>query len=406
MDWFLSPSHQSLRATVRDFAEREIRPRIAELEHREGVAEDLSRLVIDQGWLGVTIPSRYGGTGAGHLAKTLIIEELSRVSGAMGAMMQGAHLGVAKVLHFGTEEQRRHWLPQFASGHVIPTIALTEWESGGHFTAMESTAVRDGDEYVLNGHKCFVGNSHLGDVHGVVVRTGPGSKGLSAFLIERDRPGFNPGALGTQAGMHGFSFGEILFEDCRVPVRNRIGEEGEGLNVAFSSSILYGRANLTAVALGVHQAIFEETVRFCQEREQYGRPLAKLQTIAAKVGEMTSRLATARLAAYHAVHLLDQGKACDMELINAKLINTELALTSARVAMEIFAARGVQREFHVERYLRDVLHTFPAAGTSDVQRLRLSEVAFGTNRTPWSERLSEIVRCNPPGALTGLDLAG
>jgi alkylation response protein AidB-like acyl-CoA dehydrogenase len=141
--------------------------------------------------------------GLGHLAKTLIIEELSRVSGAMGAMVQASQLGVAKVLHFGTETQKQYWLRRFATGECLPAIAVTEWESGGHVLGMSSTAVRHGKHYVLDGHKCFVGNSHIGDVHGIVVRTGPGSGGLSAFLVETDRPGFRPGAAGSQFGLHG-----------------------------------------------------------------------------------------------------------------------------------------------------------------------------------------------------------
>src|SRR5919197_488952 len=235
---------------VRDFAESKVAPRIAEMEESKAVHVELSRLIAQQGWLGVTVDARYGGMGLGHLAKTVIIEELSRVSGAMGAMVQASQLGVAKIVHFGSKRQNAHWLPRFACGELLPTIAVTEPESGGHVLGMSSTAVRDGGSYVLNGRKCFVGNSHVGDVHGVVVRTGPGSRGLTAFLVERDRPGFRLGTAGSQAGLHGFSYGDLIFGDCRVPVENRIGDEGEGLDVAYSSSTIYGRPNLTAVALG------------------------------------------------------------------------------------------------------------------------------------------------------------
>ena len=386
-DYFCDTVHLALREEVRRFAEDEIRPRVRSMEERREVDVAASRLIAARGWIGVTIPRRYGGMELGHLAKTLVIEELSRVSGAMGAMVQASQLGVAKVLHYGTERQRRYWLPRFASGEALPTIAVTEPGSGGHVLGMECSAVRDGDSYVLNGRKCFVGNSHIGDVHGVVARTGPGSRGLTAVLVERGRDGVRLGSQGTPAGLHGFSYGDLIFEDCRVPVENRIGAEGQGLDVAYSSSTLYGRPNLTAVALGIHQAIVDDTMRFCGARELYGEPLAKLPTVALKLGEMTSRLMTARLAAYHAVHVLDRGGACDAELMNAKLLNTELALTSARVALEIFAARGCQSEYDVERYLRDVIHTFPAAGTSDVQRLRLAEVALGEYRGDWSSRL-------------------
>ncbi len=255
---------------------------------------------------------------------------------------------------------------------------------------MTGTARREGDEYVLNGRKWFVGNSHIGDVHGVVFRTGKGSKGLSAFLVESDRPGFRAGELGSQGGLHGFSFGELVFEDCRIPAANRLAKEGQGLDVAYSSSTLYGRLNLGAVALGIHVAIVEDVVRYAEERVLYGKPLNQLNSVALKLGEMQSKLMTAKLAAYHASHLLDHGKPCDAELMNAKLVNTEYAMDSARTAMEILAARGTQEEFNIIRYLRDATHIYAPAGTSDVQRLRLGQVASGTYGKQWSAELSDL----------------
>ncbi|KWX03129.1 Butyryl-CoA dehydrogenase [Carbonactinospora thermoautotrophica] len=406
MDYFCGPDHLALREEVREFAEREVRPLVPVMEARQTVELELSRKIARQGWIGATIPRRYGGMGLGHLAKTIIIEELSRVSGAMGAMVQASQLGVAKVIHYGTERQKQQWLPLFASGEVMPTIAVTEPESGGHVLAMRSTAVRDGDSYILNGRKWFVGNSHIGDVHGVVVRTGEGSRGLTAFLVESDRPGFRLGSRGSQAGLYGFSYGELIFEDCRVPIENRIGEEGQGLDVAYSSSTLYGRPNLAAVALGIHQAILEDTVRFCEERVLYGKPLRDLPSVNLKVGEMNSRLLTARITLYHASHLLDSGAACDAELMNAKLVNCEYALTSARAALEIFAARGCQKEYNIERYLRDVIHAFPAAGTSDVQRLRLAQAAFGQYAGEWSARLRDLVRADVDAWCCDLGVVG
>ena len=395
MDDFLGIEHLALRDEVRRFAERAVRPRVRAMETARAVEYDLAREIAARGWIGVTIPRRFGGMGLGHLAKTIVIEELARVSGAMGAMAQASQLGVAKVVHFGSERQKAFWLPRFAAGELLPTIAVTEPESGGHVLGMRGTAVRDGDDYILNGRKCFVGNSHIGHVHGVVMRTGPGSRGLTAFLVEHDRPGFRLGSLGSPSGLHGFSYGEIVFEDCRVPAENRVGDEGQGLDVAYSSSTLYGRPNLTAVALGIHQAILDDSVAFCRERELYGEPLAKLPTVALKLGEMSSRLMTARLVAYHAVDLLDRGRPCDAELMNAKLVNTESALTSARTALEIFAGRGCQRDHHIERYLRDVTHTFPAAGTSDVQRLRLAQVALGDYPLDWSSRVDHDASSSP-----------
>lgn len=403
--YFTSRRHHQLREEVRSFAEREVLPRVPAMEESRSTAHGISRLIARQGWLGATIPEQYGGMGAGHLAKTLIIEELSRVSGAMGAMVQASQLGVAKIVHFGNEDQKKTWLPAVAAGLCLPTIAVTEHESGGHVLGMAASAVRDGEDYVLNGRKVYVGNSHVGDLHGVIVRTGPGSKGLTAFLVESDRPGFSLGEQQPAMGLHGFSFGELIFDNCRVPAANRLGAEGDGLSVAYSSSVLYGRANLTAVSLGIHQALVEETTRFCAERERYGKPLHALANVKIKLGQMQSRLMTARLAAYHAVHLLDQGVDCDAELMNAKVVNVESALDSARNAMEIHAAAGLFTNRPIERFLRDAHHIFAPAGTSDVQLLRLAEVALGTAKGSWSERLSELVRNQPPSPDQDLDWA-
>ncbi|MFG2939466.1 acyl-CoA dehydrogenase family protein [Streptomyces sp. NPDC048282] len=394
--YFTSEWHDGLRHRVREFAEREVRPRIAEMERSRAVAHELSALIARQGWIGVTIGTEYGGMGAGHLAKTIIIEELARVSGAMGAMVQASQLGVAKIIHFGDAQQKSTWLPRIAAGDCLPTIAVTEPESGGHVLGMGSTAVRDGDDYILNGRKVFVGNSHVGDLHGVVVRTGEGSRGLSAFLVEADRPGFSLGEHQPAMGLHGFSFGELIFDNCRVPAANLLGAEGKGLAVAYSSSILYGRPNLTAVSLGINQAVFEETTALCIERERYGAPLGELTNIKLRLGRMKSRLMTARLAAYHAVHLLDQGLSCDTELMNAKLLNVEAAIESARDGMEIHAASGLFTDRPVERYLRDAHHIYAPAGTSDIQLLRLGETALGTAKGQWSERLADLVRSVAP----------
>ncbi|GAB3225004.1 acyl-CoA dehydrogenase family protein [Glycomyces halotolerans] len=385
--YFTNDQHEALRKQVRDFAESEVRPLIPEMEATQSVHHRLSRMIARQGWLGVTVPREYGGMEMGHLAKTIIIEELSRVSGAMGAMVQASQLGVAKIIHFGNEVQKKTWLPAVASGRCLPTIAVTETASGGHVLGMQTTAVRDGSDYILNGHKVFVGNSHVGDLHGVVVRTGPGSKGLTAFLVESDRPGFALAPQQSTMGLHGFSFGELLFNDCRVPATNMLGVEGDGLSVAYSSSILYGRSNLTAVSLGIHQAILDETVRYASERTLYGKPISELDNIKQKIGQIASRLMTARITAYHAVHLLDQGLPCDVELMNAKLVNVESALDSAREAMEVHAAAGLSTDRPVERYLRDAYHIFAPAGTSDIQRLRLAEEALGRAKGQWSERI-------------------
>lgn len=390
--YFTTTRHERLREEVRHFAETKVEPRVVEMEDTRAVDVEMSRLIAQQGWLGVTVQPRYGGMGLGHLAKTIIIEELSRVSGAMGAMVQASQLGVAKIVHFGNEQQKRRWLPAVSDGRCLPTIAVTEPESGGHVLGMSTTAERVRGEYILNGRKVFVGNSHVGDLHGVVARTGSGSKGLSAFLVESSTPGFSLVRHQPAMGLHGFSFGELIFENCRVPAENLLGVEGDGLPVAYSSSILYGRPNLTAVSLGIHRALVERTVQFAVEHQRYGKPLSDLPTVRQKLGQMQSQLMTARLAAYHAAHLLDEGLPCDADLMSAKLLNVESSLDAARTAMEVHAAYGLDPGRHIERLFRDANHIYAPAGTSDVQRLRLAEVALGTYREQWSERLADQLR--------------
>lgn len=408
--YFATDSHDRIRHEVRAFAEAEVRALVPEMEENRGVAYELSRLIARQGWIGAAIDARYGGMGAGHVAKTILIEELSRVSGAMGAMVQASQLGVAKIIHFGNDAQKARWLPAVAAGDCLPTIAVTEKTSGSHVLGMATTARRDGDSYVLNGRKAFVGNSHVGDLHGVVARTGDpvtggrSGRSLSAFLVEADRPGFSLAPHRPAVGLPGFSFGELIFDDCRIPAANLLGTEGDGLDVAYSSSILVGRPNLTAVSLGIHEALVAETVRFANWQRRYGKPVAELPTVRDQIGRMQSQLMTARLAAYHAAHLLDQGTACDAELQNAKLINAEYALDSARLAIEIHGAHGLfPDDSPIARYQRDAFHILPPAGTSAVQRLRLAEHALGTVKgAPWSTRFTpepeeaELVRMPAP----------
>jgi alkylation response protein AidB-like acyl-CoA dehydrogenase len=397
---FETDDHQHLRKAVRAFALAEVAPRVAEMESSAAVDHVLPDLIAEQGWIGVTIPPEYGGMGAGHLAKTILIEELARISGAAAAITQASQLGVAKILHFGTEQQKRRWLPPIAAGACLPTIATTEEDSGAHVLGMRATAHRDGDHYILNGRKQYVGNSHVGHVHGVIARTGDTdtrpSKSLSAFLVRADLPGVRLIPHQPALGLHGFSFGDILFDDVRVPVGDRLGDEGDGLDVAYSSSVLYGRPNLTAVSLGIHQAIVDSTAKFATSRHRYGAPLADLPTIKHKLGLMQHRLLTARVAAYHAVHLLDHGEPCDGELMSAKYGNVEAAMDSARTAMEIHAAAGLRTDRDAQRYYRDAACINAPAGTGDIQLLRLAEAALGIEHGPqWSARFAHLTALNP-----------
>ncbi|MEU2607685.1 acyl-CoA dehydrogenase family protein [Streptomyces albus] len=386
----ITERHEQLKAEVRAFAESEVAPRIRRMEATGAVERDLAWEIARRGWIGITIDSAYGGMGAGHLAKVVLIEELARVCGAMGAAAQASQLPVAMIVNFGSEDQKQRWLPPISTGEVMPTIDVTEEVSGSQIGAIQGRARRRPGGWVLNAVKTHVGNSHLANLHCVVVRTadsGPGS--LSAFLVESERGGVSVRPHVPAMGLAGFSFGEVVFEDVWVPEENLLGAVGDGRDVADSASVLNGRANLGAVSLGVHRATVETTLAFAAERQRCGRPLSELGTVEQRLGQMVSNLMTAQTVLYLAADMLDRGVACDGQLMNAKLVNYELGTASAKMGMEVHAACGLFTDRPIERYFRDAHAIFAPAGTSDVQRLRLAQAALGTAQQPqWSQRFA------------------
>ncbi|MFD0441253.1 acyl-CoA dehydrogenase family protein [Streptomyces chartreusis] len=382
--------HDELRAQVRAFAEAEVLPRIPLWEQTRSVDDELIREAARRGWIGVTVdPAAYGGMGAGHLAKTIIIEELARACGAMGAAVQASLIPVAMIINYGSTEQKARWLPPICRGECLPTIAVTEQVSGSHIAGTQGQARRRRGGWLLNVEKTHVGNSHVADLHCVVVRTGPGRGDLSAFLVEDERDGVSVRPQVPAMGLNGFSFGTVVMEDVWVPEENLLGMVGEGEDAADSSSVLYGRANLAAVSLGVHRATLDETLRFADETERYGRPLNRLSTVEQRLGQMVANLETAGTLAYAAASMQDRGLACDGALMSAKLMNYELGVKSARLAMEVHAACGVFTDRPLERFFRDAQPIFAPAGTSDVQRLRLARLARGaTAGAQWSQRFA------------------
>lgn len=358
----LSEKHVSLRQKIRADLEELVLPVREAIEENESIPSEIIDRMGQMGLYGIAIPASYGGVEAGHLARFLAIEEASRIAGAVGGALQSAILGTGMFQFYGNEEQKRTWLPRFASGTDIATICVTEPHSGSHVLGMQTEARREGDEYVLNGIKCWIANSHISTVHGVVARTGEGSNGLSAFIVEADRPGVRPGKANDNAGLRGFNIGEVVFENCRIPVSNRLGDEGQGLEIAHSAITCYGKPNLTAVALGVHQALFEQTREYMNRRTLYGRPLADLESAKVKMANIYKNLSLSRQSAYWAMHLLDKVGHADEEIIMAKLIGTEYAFDSAKLAMDIFAARGTSRAMPDRTFPARRADGLPASG--------------------------------------------
>lgn len=379
----LSSLREQLEKSVQAFVEGEVLPRVAKMERTpDKVDDDLPRLIARQGWTSCTYGPGYGGLGVGHTGKTLVLELLSRASGAAGAIAQAPIIPAEAVLRLGNEDQRRQWLPAFASGDHLPAIDVTEPDAGADILAMESTGTRVGDRYLINGHKSHVGGAHPATVHLVVVRTGPDrTGGLSAFLVESDRKGLEVLPHSPMIGLRGFSCADVRFDNCWVPAANRIGAEGDGLLVAHVASIIAGRPNLAAVALGIHQGIWEAV-----DRQIIGhRRLRKVQVVQQRVGKIRGSLLISRAALYEAVRHLDHDVPCVEELIASKFGAVDAVEESAREAIKAVGADGLYvGDLPYERFLRDAHCLWFPAGTGDVQLYRLSQLVHET-RPPISE---------------------
>ncbi|MFJ9085892.1 acyl-CoA dehydrogenase family protein [Streptomyces sp. NPDC102384] len=394
--------HELLWHEADAFAAEHVAPRAVRMEAAPGrVERKVADLMAARGWFAVTVPAAFGGLGAGHVAKTVLVHRIACVSAAAAAILQATLIPVGALLHFATYEQKRRWLPPVADGSLLLSIAVTEPRAGGHIGGIETTAERAGNQWVINGSKTHIGNSHLAGAHLVVARTGePGvrtSQALTAFLVESDRHGLSIANHRPGLGLHGFSTGRIDLDRVRVPAENVIGEVGKGLSVAQSSSILYGRPNLAAVSLGIHEAAVGTTIAWLKTRDRYQGALSDLPVLRDRVGGMEARLRAARILAYQSVHLLDQGLSCDADLINAKYLGHQWAMASAQDAMELHGAHALDGDYVLQRLWRDIQHTYPPAGTGEIQRIRLADAAFDENRIQWSERLASETSWARPG---------
>ncbi|MET9103736.1 acyl-CoA dehydrogenase family protein [Streptomyces antibioticus] len=390
---YLTDGHLRLRDQAQEFGREEIGPRVSRME-AQGTHTDreLPRLMGERGWCGVIIGAEYGGMGLDHVSKSILIAEASYASGAAGGILQASHIPTTAILYLGSEEQKRLWLPQIARG-LWATIAVTEPDSGSHVLGMDGTARRRGGGWVINARKCFIGNSGIAGLHVVVVRTGkPGDpRSLSAFLVEADRAGIEV-SQPDLIGMHGFTCGIVSLADVRVPDSHLLGEVGDGLAAAYTASVVCGRPNLAATALGLHRRVMDETLAFLrQRRRKTGKRHRETQQLSDhpvvkyRLGEMTSRLMAAERLAFDAVNLLDQGRACDTELVQSKLFNNQAAGETLRDASSLHGGYATRVDHPITRLLRDIQHVGAPAGPDDVQRHRLTEKALGVDRRQWSE---------------------
>ncbi|MGQ5650650.1 acyl-CoA dehydrogenase family protein [Streptomyces sp. EKR5.2] len=395
---YLNTVHEQLWREVDTFATEHVAPRVPRMETTpRKIERKIAQLMAARGWFTITAPAAHGGLGVGHVAKTILIHRIATVSGAVAAILQASHIPVGALVHWGSHEQKNLWLPQAAVGTVLPSIAVTEPDMGGHIGGMETLAERNGEAWMITGSKTHVGNSHLARLHIVIARTATSetrtSQALTAFLVEHDRKGLTVRPHRPGLGLHGFSFGRLDLDRVRVPAGNVLGNVGQGLAVAQSSSILYGRPNLAALSLGLHEATVHTTSRYLKHRPRYTGTLSDLAVVRDRIGDMEARLRAARTLTYQAAHLLDHGLPCDTDLINAKYLGHQWAVRSGRDAMELHGAQALDADYHLQRLWRDIQHTYPPAGTGEFQRIHLAKAALQGAHVDWSELLAAETAC-------------
>ena len=376
MDFDLPKEAKLVKRTVREFAESAIAPLVAGMEETGQFPAALIRQMGDLGILGLVTPPEHGGSNLGYLARTVAVEEVSRVSAAVGISLQVHHMGAAAIGDSGNEEQKRKYLPPLCRGDYFGTCAITEPTGGSDLLGMASTAVPAPSGYVLNGRKCFITNCHLSDAIVTVAKTAEGPKGVSAFIIDKGTPGFSTGRHESKMGLRGSDTGELIFRDCHLPKDRLLGNEGDGMTIALKAISEVGRAGMAATALGILQACYDEAVKFAKERTLYGKPIAQLQAIQWGIAEIYGLVEASRLLCYRAAWLKDAGRDCAIETTLAKTYVTEAAVQAAKKAIEIHGGCGTMLEYPVQRFFRDAMVCISAGGTSEIGKLVVSRAAL------------------------------
>jgi len=376
MNFKLSEEHEMIRKMVRDFAENEVAPTAAERDEEERFDMDIFKKMADLGLTGIPWPEEYGGIGSDFLAYCIAVEELSRVCASTGVTLS-AHTSLAgwPVFNYGTEEQKQQYLRPMAEGTKIGAYGLTEPSAGSDAGGMRTSAKRDGDDYVLNGSKIFITNGGIADIYIVFAVTDPDSKhkGTSAFIVEKDFPGFSVGKKERKLGIRSSPTTEIMFDNCRVPKENLLGEEGQGFIIAMKT-LDGGRNGIAAQAVGIAQGALDAAVDYAKERVQFGKPIAANQGIGFKLADMATATEASRLLTYQAAWLesndLPYGQASAM----AKLMAGDTAMKVTTDAVQVFGGYGYTKDYPVERYMRDAKITQIYEGTQEIQRLVISRM--------------------------------
>ncbi|MCY9691697.1 acyl-CoA dehydrogenase [Paenibacillus alginolyticus] len=374
MDFGLSEELEMVRRMVRDFAENEVAPSAALRDEDERFDRTLFDKMGELGLTGIPWTEDYGGLGSDYVTYCLVIEELSRVCASTGITLS-AHISLAgwPMFTFGTEEQKIRFLRPMAEGKKLGTFGLTEVGSGPDIGTMETTAIRDGDSFVLNGSQKFITNAGAADIYIVLALTDPSQKhkGCSAFIVEKDTPGFTFGKKERKLGNRSSPTTEILFDNCRIPMENLLGNEGEGLKIAMRA-LDGARIGIAAQAVGIAQGALDVSLAYAKERKQFGKPIAQQQAISFKLANMATKIEGARWLTYQAAWRESQGLPYGKESAYAKLFAGDTAMEVTVEAVQIFGGYGYTKAFPVERYMRDAKITQIYGGTNEIQRVVIS----------------------------------
>jgi alkylation response protein AidB-like acyl-CoA dehydrogenase len=367
----LTEDQEALRREIRDFAAREIAPNVLRWDEASEFPHDVVRQLGQMGLLGIIFPPEYGGAGLGYTDYMLAIEELSAVDGSIGIIV-AAHnsLCTNHIFLAGSEAQKKKYVSKLATGEHLGAWALTEPGSGSDASAARTTAIRRGDQWVLNGNKTFITNGHYADVSVIIAVTNKeeGTHGLSAFIVEKGTPGFRPGKKENKLGLRASDTSELIFEDCAIPAENLLGKEGEGF-VDAMRTLDGGRISIAALSLGIGRGALDASVKYVKQRKQFGKAIAEFQGIQWKLADMATELDAARLLTLRAAVLKDAGKRVTQESAMAKLYASEVAVKICNEAVQLHGGYGFIKDYPVEKFYRDVKLCTIGEGTSEIQRM-------------------------------------
>lgn len=371
MDFSLTQEQRHFQKTVREFCEKEIKPIASKIDREEYFPEKLYKKMGKMGLLAMTVPKEYGGAGIDRLSYMIALEETSRFCGSTGITVEAHNsLGVGHIYEKGTEEQRKKYLPKLLNGDGLAAWALTEPNAGSDASSLQTSAVLDGDEWVLNGAKQFITSGDLALVTTVMAKTDKtkGAKGISAFIVEKGTRGFKVGQLEDKLGLRGSHTAEIIIEDCRIPKENMLDQEGNGF-IGAMNILDRGRTAIGAMSVGIARGALEESIEYAKQRQQFGKPIGKNQAIQWMISDMATKVDAARLLVYRAAYMEDQNMNFTKEAAMAKYFASEIAMNATVKAMQIFGGNGFMREYPLERFYRDIKLCQIGEGTSEVQKM-------------------------------------